>query len=67
MLEDEKAAITELVYSLIDDEPFDGDAVTELSRYFVILLCKQSGEEDQIRYILKPRPHGCPEPLEYER
>ncbi len=67
MLEEEKDAISKLIDSFLEDEPFDGDAVTELSRYFVILLCKQSAEEDQIKYILKPRPHGLPEPLEYER
>lgn len=51
-VEEFKAKIEEFVQSLSKDEPFNGDEVGELSRYFVTVLCEQNGEEDQIKHIL---------------
>lgn len=52
-MEEIKAEILKFVQSLSKDEPFNGDEVGELSRYFVNVLCEQNGEEDEAQYILK--------------
>lgn len=44
--------VLEFVQSL-SKEPFDGDEVTNISRYFVTALCEWNGEDDQIQHILK--------------
>ena len=51
-MEEIKAEILKFVQSLSKDEPFNGDEVWELSRYFVTVLCEQNGEEDQIKHSL---------------
>ena len=53
-MEEIKAEILKFVQSLSKDEPFNGDEVGELSRYFVTVLCERNGEEDEAQYILKP-------------
>ena len=59
-MEEFKAKIEEFVQSLSKDEPFNGDEVEELGRYFVTELCKQNAEEDQIKHILiDPAGLGC--------
>ena len=51
-MEEIKAKILSFVQSLSVDEPFCGDEVGELSRYFVNALCQQNGEDDQVGHIL---------------
>ena len=51
-MEEFKAKILSFVQSLSVEEPFDGDEVGELSRYFVKALCQQNGEDDQVEHIL---------------
>lgn len=53
-MEEIKVEILKFVQSLSKDEPFNGDEVGELSRYFVNVLCERNGEEDEAQYILKP-------------
>jgi len=53
MNEGMKIRIEGFIQYLSKDEPFNGDEVTEISRYFVSELCKQNAEEDQIKCILK--------------
>jgi len=60
MYNNEKQLISNFVESLVGDEPFDGDAVTELSKFFVSCLCNYSGEEDQIQHILQPSLRKSP-------
>ena len=52
MNEGMKIRIEGFIQYLSKDEPFNGDEVTEISRYFVTVLCQQNAEEDQIKCIL---------------
>lgn len=52
MNEGMKIRIEGFIQYLSKDEPFNADEVTEISRYFVTVLCQQNAEEDQITKIL---------------
>ena len=53
MNEGMKIRIDGFIQYLSKYEPFNGDEVTEISRYFVSELCRQNAEEDQIKCILQ--------------
>ena len=51
-MEEVKAKILQFIQSLSVDEPLNGDEVTEISQFFITELCRQNGEDDQIKHLL---------------